>query len=370
LSDYYNDSVAGGKWKNMMSDVHIGYTQWSMPGSNALPKLEDVLPLDSPAMGVALEGSEEAWPNSAKQPALPVFDNMADQIYYIDIFNRGKGTFLFKAKANKPWIRITSPNGKVEKEFRVQVSIDWKLTPEGESHGSIEIKNGKNVVSVEVNALKALIPNSNEPYFGRLAGEYSIPANKFTANIAGRDARWTSLPDLGRSDACMGISPVTASSADPETAPRLEYRVYLPKKGKTTICLGVLPTQDVFPQRGLRIALGLNNSKPQIIDARKGFVDTFQEYTASNLAKSESLKLLPEVNKNLKLVSWGKHRRNEIFDNIRWLDVDLDVDEAGIHTLKVYMVDPEIVLEKIVVNPDNDHPSYFGAPPFINNALK
>lgn len=26
------------------------------------------------------------------------------------------------------------------------------------------------------------------------------------------------------------------------------------------------------------------------------------------------------------------------------------------------MVAPEIVIEKIVVNPDNNHPSYFGAP--------
>ncbi len=28
------------------------------------------------------------------------------------------------------------------------------------------------------------------------------------------------------------------------------------------------------------------------------------------------------------------------------------------------MIDPEVVLEKIVVNPDNNHPSYFGAPAF------
>ena len=34
------------------------------------------------------------------------------------------------------------------------------------------------------------------------------------------------------------------------------------------------------------------------------------------------------------------------------------------------MVDPEIVLERIIVNPDNNYPSYFGAPVFqfgVNN---
>ena len=32
----------------------------------------------------------------------------------------------------------------------------------------------------------------------------------------------------------------------------------------------------------------------------------------------------------------------------------------GKHTLKVIMIDPEIVVEQIVVNPDNSHYSYFG----------
>ena len=32
----------------------------------------------------------------------------------------------------------------------------------------------------------------------------------------------------------------------------------------------------------------------------------------------------------------------------------------GKHTLKVIMMDPEIVVEQIVVNPDNNHYSYFG----------
>jgi len=31
------------------------------------------------------------------------------------------------------------------------------------------------------------------------------------------------------------------------------------------------------------------------------------------------------------------------------------------------MIDPEVVLERIVVNPDNNHPSYFGAPSYQHN---
>lgn len=55
-------------------------------------------------------------------------------------------------------------------------------------------------------------------------------------------------------------------------------------------------------------------------------------------------------------------------DNMRWLDFEVDVKEPGIHTLKIIMIDPEIVVEKIVVNPDNKYPSYFGAPPVLHNS--
>ncbi len=69
------------------------------------------------------------------------------------------------------------------------------------------------------------------------------------------------------------------------------------------------------------------------------------------------------MNADLALISHNKHFRNEILDNIRRLDVEFDVDNLGIHTLKVFMVDPEAVLVKIVVNPDNKYPNYFGAIP-------
>jgi hypothetical protein len=367
LSNFYNDSMAGGKWKNMMLDIHMGYKIWSMPKENTLPKLVEVTPLPTPTMGVAIEGSELAWPGSDAPATLPVFDILNKQIYYIDIFNRGTGSFEFDTKANKPWIKLSQTKGSVEKESRIQVEIDWKSVPEDKSDGIIDIKQGDKLIQVKVNTIKAPVPKIKEPYFGGLTGEFSIPSNKYNANVPGEQAKWIELPDLGRSEACMGIFPVTAQSATPETSPRLEYKVLLNEKGKATICLGILPTQDVFPQRGLRLAVALDNDVTQIIDARKGLVDTFSEYTPTNLANSKVLKPLPPPNKDIALIGVGKLRRNEVFDNLRWLDVELDVKEPGIHTLKVFMIDPEVVLERIVVNPDNNHSSYFGAPSVQHN---
>ena len=53
-------------------------------------------------------------------------------------------------------------------------------------------------------------------------------------------------------------------------------------------------------------------------------------------------------------------RRDEVFDNIRWLEVNFGNITPGKHKLKLIMIDPEIVVESIVVNPDNNRYSYFG----------
>jgi len=362
LSKFYNDSMSSGKWKNMMSDIHLGYTMWSMPKANTMPEVIDVTPLPVPSMGVTVEGSEEAWPGSTKKATLPVFDGLTRQAYYIDVFNRGTGSFTFEAVATKPWIKISMQKGPVEKENRIRVDIDWKSLPVGKAEGLIDIKQGDNVVQVQISAVNATVPAINEPYYGSLTGEFSIPANKYNANVAGKNSKWIVLPDLGRDEACMGIYPVIAPSETPQKAPRLEYKMFINQQSKSTFCFGILPTQDVNPERGLRMAVSIDNEEPQILDARKGLVDTFDEYTPINLANSKVLKPLPPLNRDIVLIGTGKLRRNEIFDNLRWLDVQLNVNTPGFHTLKVFMIDPEIVLERIVVNPDNKHPSYFGAP--------
>ena len=135
------------------------------------------------------------------------------------------------------------------------------------------------------------------------------------------------------------------------------------KNSQLSVAIGILPTQDILPARGLRLGVQIDDQPMQVIDARQGLHDEFQEYTPKNLAQSKVLKPLPPHN-NLLLSGWKdgqkQLRRDEVFDNMRWLEVPLNVS-PGRHTLKLIMIDPEIVVEQIVVNPDNEHYSYFGA---------
>lgn len=191
--------------------------------------------------------------------------------------------------------------------------------------------------------------------------EYTIPAHHYVQNIEGDKSKWIFLPDLGRGKGCMGSDNVLASRDNYENAPSLVYDVDLNEKGE--IALGILPTQDVNPARGLRIGVQIDDQPITVLDVRQGLWDEFGEYTPANLAVSKTLKKLPEPS-HLLLSGYmdGKQllRRTEVFDNMRWLKVKFDTD-SGKHKLRVVMIDPEIVLQQIVVNPDNERYSYFGA---------
>lgn len=369
LSSYYNDSMSGGKWKGMMNDNHIGYESWQIPVANKLPALEYVTPQASPAMGVAVEGSTEAWPGSEQQAVLPVFDVLDNLSYYIDVFNKGLGSFGYTAVADKDWICLDKACGTVTLEDRIQVSIDWDKLEVGEHSGTVTVSRDGVSVPVTVRARKYDTPNVEGHYFGS-SGEFSIPACSYNRKQDSKDGKssWIFAPDLGRGEGCMRIEPVTVPSAKATEGPVLEYDVFLPADTDVKLALGILPTQDVYPERGLRMAVAIDGGAPQMLDMRKGMIDEFREYTADNLKRAKNFRPLPAVDRNFKQAGYGMPRRNDVFDCLRWVDVALGSQKSGMHTLKVYMIDPEIVLEKIIVNPDNEHPSYDGKPAIVHTA--
>ena len=194
--------------------------------------------------------------------------------------------------------------------------------------------------------------------------EYSIPAWQYAEKSDG----WIFLPDLGRGKGCMGARDVMTEWKTDGSGPVLEYEVIISPSIQGgdrggSVAIGILPTQDILPARGLRLGIQIDDQPVQVIDARRGLVDTFSEYTPQNLAVSKVLKPLPPRSR-LSLSGFvnGRQlpRRDEVFDNLRWLDATFDV-QPGKHKLKVIMIDPEIVVEQIVVNPDNTRYSYFGA---------
>jgi hypothetical protein len=116
----------------------------------------------------------------------------------------------------------------------------------------------------------------------------------------------------------MTIFPVTAASlVPPEPGPTLEYRMYLFDKGPCTVEAVLAPTLNFVPGRGLRYAISFDDQPPQVVDA---------------------------------LAYNSQHAWEEaVSDGVRKVTTTLNVDAPGYHTLKIRMVDPGLVLEKIVV---------------------
>ena len=110
------------------------------------------------------------------------------------------------------------------------------------------------------------------------------------------------------------------------------------------------------------MGVAVDDAEPIVLDVRQGMLDTFCEYTPNNLKKSPNLKALPRADRSVRIISGNEFCRNGLYDAVRWLSTSLPVTQAGLHILHIYMVDPEVVLEQIIVNPDNAHPSYMGAP--------
>jgi len=333
LSQSYNHTLAKGKWNHMMDQTHLGYTFWNQPPVNVMPAVQEVQVPDQADMGIAIEGSAMPWLNVFHEPALPMFDVFNQQHRFLDVFNRGKTPFQFDAVTSAPWIRVTPPNGTVEKDQRVWVSVDWENAPPGETGGSVTITGANSIkTTVKIHALNPSEPTrSTLQGFVETEGYVSIEAEHYTKKNDAANVRWERIADYGRTLSSMTIFPVTAQSVTPpEHSPSLEYQMYLFHPGKAEVEAILAPTLNFVPGRGLRYAISFDDEPPQIINA---------------LAHNS-------------VHDWSQ----SVEDSVRKSKSTHTVAKTGYHTLKFWMVDPGVVLQKLVVNLGGVKPSYLGPP--------
>lgn len=337
LENEYNHTLLNGKWNHMMDQTHIGYTYWQEPRVNVMPAVSEVRPLHQAYMQVAIEGSAETNESWAARMTLPDFDVFNQQSRFVDVFNSGDQPFEFTATGDKPWILIDGKTGvhtgSVTKDTRLQIRIDWENAPHGLTAGAVTINAGHGrSARVKLRAFRpeGLTRNAVDG-FVEANHVVSMEAEHFTAKSDAGAVHWDRVPGLGEMLSGMTVFPVTAASAassDPE--PVLEYRMYLFEGGAFDVQAIIAPTLNFVPGRGLRYALSFDDQPPQIIDAL--------------------------ANSNQK--DWEK----VVSDGVRKVSSTLHVDGPGYHTLKFRMVDPGVVLEKLVVSQGDPAPSYLGPP--------
>ncbi len=326
LTDKYNHKLLNGRWNHMMDQTHIGYTFWNEPPLNAMPAVTEVQPAPVASIGVAVEGG------GGFRPSLGQFDSVAQQTRTLTLFNRGLAPVDFQVTASDPWIVVSQGSGVVSNEdLALEVHVDWAKAPAGSAHGSVIVsQKGAAPIVVSLQALRlAGVTRATAEGFVESDGYVAIEAADTTARTADADVHWEELPGFGETRSGMTIFPVTAAS-NTSSAASLQYRMYLYDSGGFTLEAVLAPTLNFVPGRGLRFAVSVDDGPRTVVNAL--------EHNAQR--------------------DWEQ----AVSDGVRKVSIPLSIANPGYRTLKIWMVDPGVVLERIVLYHDQVPPSYLGPP--------
>jgi hypothetical protein len=333
LANYYNHIMAAGKWNHMMDQTHIGYTYWQQPDKDIMPAVEEIELPAVAEMAVAVEGSESWWPAEPSPAILPPLDVYQQQSRYFEVFNRGLIPFEYSVQSEAPWLLVTPQQGTVQEEQRIWVKADWAHVPVGDHQVPVTV-SGPDGTSIVV---QVVVHNPGYPKPGQVKGfvegdgYVSMEAEHYSKAVGTPQIHWQRIPDLGRTLSAMTPFPVTATCHTPAgNSPRLEYRVFLFHSGEVTVRVFLSPTLNFYNNQGLRYAISFNDELPQVVNIHAG--DTFQVWEES-------------VRNNIKVLV-SKHI----------------LDKPGEHVLKFWMMDPGVVLQKLVIETGQVPASYLGPP--------
>ncbi|EDY82965.1 hypothetical protein VDG1235_2588 [Verrucomicrobiia bacterium DG1235] len=337
LTRYYHHEMADGKWNHMMSQTHIGYTHWNNPPVNKMPAVSYVHPTEAAGLGYALEdGPPQVHTQGGARYSntLPVFDSINDQEYYIDLFNTGVGSVDWKLKAQEDWIVLSKTAGTVELEERVLVRIDWDKAPQDAASGKVVISGPKRSHAIRVPIHNEALPAKG---FVENGGVVSIEAVKFDKASDSSEASWLVVPNLGRTASAVTVEPSNAARQTPgKGAPQLEYVFTVFGETEFAVDTYLSPTLNYQKNEGLKYAIAIDDEAPQIINIHQGETAPDWEY--------------PE---------WWN---NSVTDHIKIKRSQHTVAKPGVHTLKIWMVDPGVVFQKFVIDTGGLKPSYLGPP--------
>jgi len=335
-TEYFNKGVEGGKWKNMMD-----YRQHDRLVFREA-KTGSIKVSDAGGLGVAVEGRakpaqriDDSEVRLKYSPAvLPTFNKFTRRKYFIDIFNKGSQPVHWTAVPSADWIRISKPGGTLQLDERLWVDIDYGCAPKGDGvKGEITISGAGAEYTVGVVVFNPKMTNVESGAFVQENGVVSIDAADFGSKTEGDGAAWEIMPGLGLTGRAVAVLPSTAQSISDDMtsgkAPVLEYPIYIFKPGEADVILRAVPTHEITAGRRLRAKASVDDQQLLAIDFAQGN-DEEDPVWKRNV---------------LHAAMYGKAK--------------LRFDE-GAHTLKIYGVDPSVILDKIIIDFGGLAKSYFG----------
>jgi hypothetical protein len=192
---------------------------------------------------------------------------------------------------------------------------------------------GERVTTSENNRVQLPATVSPPVFYQDEKKRVSIEANHYTKAINTNGINWKTLPDHGRTGSAITPFPVTASEQKPGgNAPHLQYDIDTQSQGEFTIHAYFSPTLNLFrDENGLQYAISVDDEVPQIVSINKE--DKTSDKGIWNKWVSESI-----------IIKSTSHK----------------ITRPGKHTVNYWMVNPGVVLQKLVVDFGGLEKNYLG----------
>ena len=359
---YHN--LLNGKWNHMLDQTHLGYgTYWQQPMRNALPPLGWVQDLETSLagnIGVGIEssnatvsGDDMYHPNSGNTLTLPPMSPYGPKTRYFDIFARGTGACDWTASPWEDYVIVTPSRGTTGgnngTDTRLFVSIDWSKAPAAPNMTTVNINITSSCSTwgnypppmVRVPVASTAVPDSFKG-FVESDGTLSIEAEHTSSRSEVGGVSYLTLPNYGRTLSGVTLVPVLADTQPLGTGPVLEYDVYTftnVSNANATLYLSPSLNQN-GAARPLKYAIAFDDQAIQEV-----------QFVAPDVGGSPPVSWNGAVSDAV----WGLSSGNST-------TTTHDLTVTGKHTLKIWCIEPGVVIQKIVVNLGGVRASYLGPP--------
>jgi hypothetical protein len=266
---------------------------------------------------------------------------------WIDIFNMGIQTSNWKIQA-EPFVKLTQSSGTLspdDDDVRVYIDIDWTKAPSGTGKktvlnitSSTGYGSQYNMPTVNLPINNTILPSSFTNGFVESSGQLAFEAEHYTRITPAGNLSYQILPKYGRTLSAVKLNNNLAQGLTSATAPALEYDFYTFTSSTATkglnLTLILSPTLNINPKKPLAYIAQIDD-----------LPEKRRQYVIDQPQPDFPVGWGPAVAQSawLNTTSWGK------------------VD-AGKHTLRLWLVEANVVLQKVVVDLGGVKSSHNGPP--------
>lgn len=307
------------------------------------------------ASNATVSGDDFYHANSGNSLSLPPMDPYGPKTRWIDVFSRGLAGCQWTLSSGAPYVLVSPSTGFTGgdngTDTRAYVSIDWSKAPAAPNTTQVTINITSSCGSAWGNYPHptVVVPVSNLAVPATFSGfvesdKYiSIEAEHTSRNTAVNGVSYMTLPSYGRTLSGVTLTPVTAPSQPAGTGPVLEYDIYtFSNVSNANVTLLLSPSLN---QQGsahpLKYGVAFDTENPQIIQP-------IGNWTGGNMPAGWGGAVSDAV--------WGLTASGKTTTTMH------NLTKTGLHTLKIWAVEPGLVVQKIIIDLGGVRYSYLGPP--------